>query len=401
MNNSTKTVAKFEITRQLKKPSFWISLLLMPVLLGGIFLISFFANSESEDNTPTLNENTRIAITDDANILPKDNPFSLYNSKEEGINALKSSELDYYFYIPSNFAESKSIEYYHISEGLNLFDTSGDLIRNILTQYSTAKVGELDTILLTGSYSIEENKLNPKGEDSNILGKAIIPLIVLVAFFVFVVIFGNRLLMTVVEEKENRISEIILTTVSSKHLIIGKLFAMLVLGLIQILTFILPIIVIIFLNRQNTLIVSILEVIEIDPITIIMNLILFVSSLVLFTGFCTFIGTISPTAREASQFIGPIIVGVVFPFYFMTLFLKGDITFFVEFLTFFPLSAPIAMMLRNAFGTLSPIEFYIGLIEITALSIIIINLTIKTFQKNAINFSAPKLNFKFSNHLKK
>ena len=94
MNNSTKTVAKFEITRQLKKPSFWISLLLMPVLLGGIFLISFFANSESEDNTPTLNENTRIAITDDANILPKDNPFSLYNSKEEGINALKSSELE-------------------------------------------------------------------------------------------------------------------------------------------------------------------------------------------------------------------------------------------------------------------------------------------------------------------
>ena len=70
----------------------------------------------------------------------------------------------------------------------------------------------------------------------------------------------------------------------------------------------------------------------------------------------------------------------------MQLFLSGEVTLLTEVITFFPLSAPIGLMLRNTFGTLSTPELIIGIIEITLISVVMIYFTAKTFQKNAINF---------------
>lgn len=192
--------------------------------------------------------------------------------------------------------------------------------------------------------------------------------------------------MTVVEEKENRISEMILTTVSTKHLIVGKIIAMMLLGVIQILTLIIPVIVAVIIYRDNEIVSGILSTIEIDPVSIIINLALFILSVFLSIGFLTYIGTITPTAKDASQFIGPVIIGVVFPLYFMQSFMATDPNFLVYFLTYFPLSAPTALMLRSAFGTLSSPELIIGLVEIAILSFIVIRATVHSFQKNAINF---------------
>ena len=100
-----------------------------------------------------------------------------------------------------------------------------------------------------------------------------------------------------------------------------------------------------------------------------------------------------PTARDASQFIAPVIIGIMLPFYFMQSFFIAEPNFMVSFLTYFPLSAPTALMLRNAFETLSPFEFYLGLAEIIVLAVLSIRFTVRLFQKNAVNFEIikPKL----------
>ena len=65
----------------------------------------------------------------------------------------------------------------------------------------------------------------------------------------------------------------------------------------------------------------------------------------------------------------------------------------VQIFTYFPLSAPIALMLRNGFGTITTLEFCIGIAVVAVSAAIAIRLAVKTFQKNAINFSIalPKL----------
>lgn len=391
MNSPIKTVIKFEIIRQLKKPSFWIAVLFMPILIGVVFLISFFAGMDNVDTTPEISEDTTVAITDDAGILPKDNPFNRYETEAEGVEAVKKGETELFFYIPKDFLETKKAEFYHISEGLEIFNFDGNYLKVILNQYSRQRVDAIDAMAIAGEYEIKDNKLTSTGEPSNALGKAIIPFAILAIYFIFMVMFGSRLLMTVVEEKENRISEMILTDVSSKHLIIGKIISMLALGAVQILVLVIPIIILLIINRDNPMISSIVGMIEIDPVSIISNIALFVLSILLFAAANTMVGVLVPTARDASQYIGPVIVASVFPLYFMQAFMATTPGIMVHFLTYFPLSAPVALMLRSAFGTLSPAELIIGLIEIAIFAAIILKLTISLFQKNAINFEVAKL----------
>ncbi len=387
------SVIKFEFVRQIKKPSFWISILLMPALVIGMFLISMAASNSNKPNSANLDENTKIIISDESGILPSDSPFITKSDKEQGIEMVKNGDADLYFYIPDNFEETKKVELYHISEELDIFNNSGAMIKAILNQAVSSKFNDLDIMALTGDFNIDDNKLTATGEEANALGKIVVPLVFLAIFFLFIVLFGSRFLMTVVEEKENRISEMILTSVSAKHLIVGKIIAMMLLGIIQILTFVVPLVVAVFIYRDNPVVSGILSTIEIDPVIIAECIVLFVISVALVIGLCTYIGAITPTAKDASQFIGPIIIGLVFPLYFMSSFLAAEPNFLVQFLTFFPFSAPIALMLRIAFGTLSTPEFIIGCIEIGVLAYAVIWITIRTFQKNAINFGfvKPKL----------
>ena len=387
MNNPLWNVTKFEFIRQVKKPSFWATIILIPLMIVGMFVISMLVSNGNHAETPTIDENTKIAITDEAGVLPKDYPILTSDTKEEAIKKVVDGEVDLYFYIPSDFKDAKKVEFYHVSEGLELFNMDGQAIKSILNQAVSTKYPELDVLALTGGFEVEDNKLTKTGEGSNALGHAVIPIVILVVYFFFVTLFGGRLLMTVVEEKENRISEMILTTVSTKHLIVGKIFSAMLLGLIQIATLIIPLVVMVIIYKDNEIVSMVLSQIVFDPVTIITNLILLVFSIFLATGLLTYIGTITPTAKDASQFIGPVIIGVVFPLYFMSAFLATEPSGFVYFLTYFPLSAPTALMLRSAFGTLTTPEFIIGLIEITVLSVIVVKITVKSFQKNAINFS--------------
>ena len=76
MNSSTFKVAKFEIIRQLKKPAFWAATLLMPLLIGGIYFVSFISGQHAaEGQKPVLDENTKVAITDEAGVFSSNAPF--------------------------------------------------------------------------------------------------------------------------------------------------------------------------------------------------------------------------------------------------------------------------------------------------------------------------------------
>lgn len=390
MSSSTFKVAKFEIIRQLKKPAFWAATLLMPLLIGGIYFVSFISGQHAaESQNPVLDENTRIAITDEAGVFSANAPFVINGDKEYGIEKIKNGEVDLYYYIPEDFLESKKAEFYHISEGLEIFNNDGNILKGLLLQDASSRVDSLDVLALTGGYEIVDNKLTKDGSESNALGKAIIPFFIGIVFFMFIALCGNRFLMTVVEEKENRISELILTSVSSKHLIVGKIIAMLALGMVQILALVIPVLIIVFVNCDNQFINTIVSSIEIDPIMLTLSFVLFVASVVFYAGACTYVGSLVSTARDASSFIGPAIIMMVFPLYFMQMFMMEPNTI-VQIMTYFPFSAPVALMLRSGFGTISTAEYAIGILVVVVSSAVVIRMAVKSFQKNAINFSIVK-----------
>ena len=69
MSSYIGRVAKFEITRQLKKPAFWAATLLIPILIGAVYFISFVTSS-GNDKEPEYDDQSKIAIIDDSGVLP-------------------------------------------------------------------------------------------------------------------------------------------------------------------------------------------------------------------------------------------------------------------------------------------------------------------------------------------
>lgn len=405
-------VAKFEIVRQLKKPSFWIALLLMPLLMVGMIAISSLNsyNASEVATSGAATEGKVLGLYDEAGVVKKEllttgsqenkssegklPEFTFVSSKDEGVEKVKRGEIDIFYYIPTEFSAEKPIEYYSLAKDTRLVANLEVPLRSILSASAMAETTPVNAVILSNGYTMKQATITEEGKEVSLIGQAVIPLAVLVVFFILVCIFGNRLLMAVVEEKENRISEMILTAVSAKHLIIGKIIALIALGFLQMAVFVIPVIAMVIINRDNPLISNILSVMTFDLPTVLTNILLLLFSYFFYVGASTLVGALVPTARDASQFIGPVIIGIMLPFYFMSLFMAGEANVILYIFSYFPLSAPTALMLRNAFGMLPWYELVIGLVELAVCSALVIHLTVKTFQKNAINFSVVKPNFK-------
>ena len=88
MSSKTMQVAKYEIVRQLKKPAFWAATLLIPALIGVLYFI-VFVSSNGVNTEPKFDENTKIAISDEAGILSVQVPYLTTESKEQNIEKLE------------------------------------------------------------------------------------------------------------------------------------------------------------------------------------------------------------------------------------------------------------------------------------------------------------------------
>lgn len=400
------TVFKFETIRQLKKPSFWISLLLLPLGLLAIIGLSSLNNGQigqSIAQGSSLTEKN-LGLTDAFGIIPSVGSdssaydfseqfglkFAKITSEEEGIAKIKSGELDIYYSIPADFLESKSIKIFNRASGAALTSNFGAPLLGILKTTTLAKVDPVDIAIITDAINFNQISFDETGAATNLLGKAIIPIAVLAIFYILICVFGNRLTMALTEEKENRISEMILTAISAKDLVIGKILSLLTLGFVQIAVFIIPLIALLIIYRDNPLVSGTLAIIEFDPITIITNILLLLFSYFFFAGACTLVGSLVPTARDASQYITPVMMFMIAPFFFMNSFLSDTPTLITYIMTYFPFSAPVALMLRNAVGSLPLFELILGVVEIAVCSALVLTLTVKSFQKNAINFSVVR-----------
>jgi ABC-2 type transport system permease protein len=114
---------------------------------------------------------------------------------------------------------------------------------------------------------------------------------------------------------------------------------------------------------------------------------LFIFSFLMFTGLLVAIGSASPTAKEASGFFGIVMVLLFGPLYAVTLFISAPTSSLVRFLSFFPLTAPIPMMLRNAVGNLTIPDAIIGIIILAASSVIALWVAVRMFQYGALEYS--------------
>jgi ABC-2 type transport system permease protein len=94
-----------------------------------------------------------------------------------------------------------------------------------------------------------------------------------------------------------------------------------------------------------------------------------------------------PTAKEANQFIGIVFMLIFGPLYAASLFISAPDSPFVRFLTLFPLTAPIPLLLRNAVGNLTTWEVLVAIPILIVSAIIVLAIAVRVFRYGALEYS--------------
>ena len=412
MSSKTTEVVRFEVIRSLKKPSFWIAAILIPlgfaIYIGFAALVGYNASETMGAGTDTTD--LKLGIYDEAKYLQstkfknakdQEQELKTVESKDAGVTAVKSKELDVFYYLSKDFEKDQKVEIYTKPDESSVFDDYTAPIRALLTATATVNVNKLDYAIITNSLNYDTTTFD-KADDhvvdiSEKVRHIIGPGIALVCFYILLVVLGQRLTAAMVEEKENRISELILTSIKPINLIIGKIISLMIVGIIQLAILLLPMLLLYKVAQNVNVFPSWLQL-SFDPISILQYLLLLIASYFLFTAMSMVIGVISPTAKDANSYSSVVIIMVILPIFFINVFMPSGTSTLTYFLSYFPPSAPIALMLRGVFGNLAAWEYWIGLAEIAIFGTLIARLAAHIFCLNAIEFT-PKINFKklFSN----
>ena len=391
------TVFRFEVKRTLKKKTFWISALSFPLIIGVVFAIIFFSNQATNDAAENIKDQTfSIAITDESQLLQPELltqvKATIVTDKQAAIDKVKAGTLDAYVYYPANL-DKAPVEIY--AKNIGLFENSRyqTVADALLKQAATSGVSPQVKTVLQDAVSYQSTTYKD-GQAYDGLKELIAPGIFLVLFYILIAMFGNQMLTSTTEEKENRVIEMILTTIQARTLIIGKILSLMVLAAVQMLVIIIPVIIAYLLLRDTLNIPNVdLTNIPLDPVRIVIGALLFVTSFLLFTGLLVGIGAATPTAKEASGFFGAVMLFIFGPLYAVTLFISSPDSPIVRVLSFFPLTAPIPLMLRNAVGNLSIVDAIIGISILGVSAIIALAISIRLFRYGALEYSR-RLSFK-------
>lgn len=397
------TVISFEFIRTIKKPSFWAATLVMPLLMIGLFAVMFYSNKQAIDTAEKLAEKQFSIIyqDDSGTVLPhiaSGVKAMRVTDKAQAIADVRAGKHDAFFYYPLNLAKD-TVEVHGKDSGLFENGKYESVAKQLLTLSANAKVNnESVAAAVKGSVTTKLTAYKENGEVAAGWLAAAPPLLFLALFYLSVLMLGSNLLNSTVEEKENRVTEMILTTINPTNLIVGKMIATFLAGVVQALVIVTPVIIayLVLGNKAATSglpDISILQDIVIEPGAMIVGALLFIGGVLLFSGSLMTIGAIMPTAKEAGQWFSVVILAMFLPFYLISLILSSPDSMIVQVLTYLPLTAPITAMLRNAFGSLDILQAGLVIALLLVIGVIVIRLAVYLFRYGAMQYDS-KLSLK-------
>ena len=168
--------------------------------------------------------------------------------------------------------------------------------------------------------------------------------------------FGFTVLTGVVEEKQSRVVEVVLSTVRPSDLLMGKVLGIGVLGLVQLAVFVVA-------GGAAALVTDRFVLPETTPAAIVLLVVWFILGYTLYSTVLGFLGALASRMEEASNASTPVTM-VAMISYFVAIFAVVDDPngTVATVATFLPPSAPMVVPLRAAFDAIAPWEIAISIV---------------------------------------
>jgi ABC-2 type transport system permease protein len=217
------------------------------------------------------------------------------------------------------------------------------------------------------------------------------PAFFLILLYAAILMLGQQMLNITVEEKENRVTEMILTTIRPRVLILAKITAVIVAGLVQAAVFLVPALIWLgttggqLATSESSTPLGLSEIV-VDPGSLALSALLFVGGFGMFTALLVVIGSVAPTVKDASSAFGGLVLAMFIPLYVTPLVASEPDSLITQVVTYFPLTAPIATQMRNATGTLSVPEGLAALVIVYATTGVLLWAAVRLFGAGSISY---------------
>jgi ABC-2 type transport system permease protein len=389
-------IISFETLRALKKKSFWIASLSPLLIILVIFGIEYFsiksATTNAAQQAQAFSQNAKIGVFDDSGLISQQlltaQHVTVEPSKDAGIAAVKSGGLDAFFYYP-NDPGATNIQVYAQDQGISFTPPYNAAAAQLLTQGAISDV----SAAIKNSQVVQILQKPPavtattykNGVETEGLVSAIAPGIFAVAFFLIFILLASFMISSTAGEKENRTAEMLLTSIKARTLITGKIISIFILGLVQLATIAVPLFIalLLFPNLSGGLPLS---AIPLHPVAILFAALFLIAGLLLFISLLVGFGAMFPSATEASRFLGIAIISAILPVYSIENIIDSPHALIVTVFTYFPLTAPLTALLRNAVGSFSTGEALGALAVIIASAIVAVWFAVRAFRYGSMEY---------------
>jgi len=348
--NKTLQVAQREAWFQLRRPAFLFAVFGTPLLLIGILFIVFVVTDLSINNDDV--ENMIVGYVDLAEVFTGDasvpESYLSYNSLSDAEIALDNGDVDIYFVLPPVFlALGQSQVYAYGSVPDPLLDDIELLIQDaLIANIDTTVSSDIINDPVQISVFLENNGREVTSEA--FIGLFLAPFVFVMVFFMALQLTSTFLMQSVIDEKTNRIMEVLITTISPLQLLAGKLLGLGFIGLFQMTVWV--VLAVVGLNLAGD--VAFLSAISFPPDLILLSLVYFVLTYFLYASMLAGIGAVTDSEQEGRQLAGVFSFLFVIPLLFITTFMEDPNGGLAVFLTLLPFSSGISVIFRASFGVI-------------------------------------------------
>ena len=189
-------------------------------------------------------------------------------------------------------------------------------------------------------------------DEIGLIAGFVIPIVLGILFIVALFSGAQYLMQAVIEEKENRTMEVIVTSISPLQLMSGKVLGLAGVGLTQVVTWTSALLLALGLASQR---IPVLKAVRVEPGFIALALLMFVLEYLLFSALMGAIGSLVTSAKDGQNLSSPVILLAMTPEFFIPVFFIAPNGPIAVALSLFPLSAPLALLLRYA---AAPVPFW-------------------------------------------
>lgn len=395
-NRKLRAVIRHEFLTIIKQPSFWLSLIAFPLVAGIILLIGALTDSSDNSTIDPDDKSRNIVIIDNSDLINPDvaNKYNVKledNTQKEMLEeSVREGDVDGLIVYPHNLIDSGKYQLFADNTEENNAGIVSELGRVVLQQSLLAPLDseKLASLALTGGEGSMQSYKD--GKSTREMSEYIVPGAFLVLFYIVLIFSVGYALSSVSEEKENRSIEMVLSYVKPQTLILGKLFAIILVTLTQILFIGLMAAVAYGVARSlgNDLSLPFnISDLTFVPAEILIGVGFLIFGFIFYVGLMAMIGAIFPSSKEASGFTTVFYLLPAVPFWGIDAITNQASSLFTQILTYFPLTSPTTILLRNAAGNLSLAEGLISLFVLIIATLAIIGLAAKAFRLGTLEYS--------------